>query len=329
MQFGQLRRREFITLIGGAAAAWPLVARAQQPIPVIGFLRSGVADGSVHLVSAFVRGLKEAGFVEGQNVAIEHRFGDDHPDRLPTLAMDLVGRQVAVIVANQAAAQAAKAVTTAVPIVFVTGADPVRVGLVGSLNRPAGNVTGVVFTTGELAAKRLGLLHELVPNAFVIGVLLARSGPATDEVLSGVEEARRIIGRQFKIVMAAREHELDAAFESIVQARAGALLVGGGPLFLGQRRQLVALAARHALPANYAVRQYPEAGGLMSYGPSMTDAYRLAGGYAARILKGAKPGDLPVEQATKFELVLNLKTAKALGLEIPPTLLARADEVIE
>ena len=264
-----------------AAVTWPLAARAQQPIPVVGFLRSGAADGSVHLVSAFVLGLKEAGFVEGQNVAIEHRFGEDHPDRLPTLAMDLVSRQVAVIVANQAAAQAAKAVTTAVPIVFLTGADPVRVGLVGSLNRPAGNVTGVVFITGELAAKRLGLLHELVPNAFVIGVLLERNGPANDEVLSGVEEARRIIGRQFKIVMAAREHELDAAFESIVQARAGALLVGGGPLFLGQRRQLVALAARHALPASYVDRQYPEAGGLMSYGPSMTDAYRLAGGYAA------------------------------------------------
>ena len=245
-----MRRREFMTLLGSVAVTWPLAARAQQPIPVVGFLRSGAADGSVHLVSAFVRGLKEAGFVEGQNVAIEHRFGDDHPDRLPTLAMDLVGRQVAVIVANQAAAQAAKAVTTAVPIVFLTGADPVRVGLVGSLNRPAGNVTGVVFITGELAAKRLGLLHELVPNAFVIGVLLDRNGPATDEVLSGVEEARRIIGRQFKIVMAAREHELDAAFESIVQARAGALLVGGGPLFLGQRRQLVALAARHALPAS-------------------------------------------------------------------------------
>ena len=324
-----MRRREFMTLLGSVAVTWPLAARAQQPIPVVGFLRSGAADGSVHLVSAFVLGLKEAGFVEGQNVAIEHRFGEDHPDRLPTLAMDLVSRQVAVIVANQAAAQAAKAVTTAVPIVFLTGADPVRVGLVGSLNRPAGNVTGVVFTTGELTAKRLGLLHELVPNAFVIGVLLERNGPANDEVLSGVEEARRIIGRQFKIVMAAREHELDAAFESIVQARAGALLVGGGPLFLGQRRQLVALAARHALPASYVDRQYPEAGGLMSYGPSMTDAYRLAGGYAARILKGAKPGNLPVEQATKFELVINLKTAKSFGLDVPPMLLARADEVIE
>ena len=326
-----MRRREFLGMLGASAAAWPLAARAQQPaLPVVGFLRSTAADdSSAHLVTAFLRGLKEAGFVDGQNMAIEYRWADGSADRLPALARDLVSRQVAVIVANQAAAQAAKAATTAVPIVFVTGADPISGGLVGSINRPEGNVTGVVFTTGELTAKRLGLLHELVPNAAVIGVLLDPGGPAPDELLRGVEEARRAIGRQIKIVEAVREDELDAAVKSIVQAGAGALLVGGGPFFLGQRRQLVALAARHALPASYILRQYTEAGGLMSYGPSMTDAYRRAGAYAARILKGARPADLPVEQAAKFDLVINLKTAKALGLEIPPMLLARADEVVE
>jgi putative ABC transport system substrate-binding protein len=324
-----MNRRDFIALLGGAAA-WPLAARAQQqPIPVIGLLRSSPASGSMHLVAAFHRGLEEAGFVEGQNVTIEYRWADGHLERLPALAADLIRRPVAVIVANQAAAQAAKAATAAVPIVFTTGADPVRIGLVESLSRPGRNVTGVVFTVGDLTAKRLGLLHELVPNSFVLAVLLDPNAPASEEAVQGVEEARRTIGRRIEIVKAVAEHELDAAFGTIVQARAGALLVGGGPLFLGQRRRLVDLAARHGLPASYVTREYPEAGGLMSYGPSLTEAYRKAGVYAARILKGARPADLPVEQATKFDLIINLQTAKALGLTVPPSLLALADEVIE
>ena len=325
-----MRRREFLGVLGGAAAAWPLAARAQQPaMPVVGLFRSSAADGSEHLVAAFLRGLNESGFVPGQNVEIEYRWADGVPDRLPALARDLVSRPVAVIVANQAAAKAAKAATGTVPIVFTTGADPVGIGLVASLNRPGGNVTGVVFTVGELAGKRLGLLHEMVPRAFVIGALLDPNAPGNIEALKGVEEAHRVIGRQVKIVEAVREHELDAAVKSIVQARVGALLVGGGPFFLSQRRQIVALAARHALPASYVTREYTEAGGLMSYGPSQTDAYRQAGGYAARILRGEKPADMPVMRSTKFELLLNLRTAKTLGLEIPPTLLALADEVIE
>jgi putative ABC transport system substrate-binding protein len=298
-------------------------------MPVIGLLRSSSASGSTHLVAAFQRGLREAGFVDGQNVTIEYRWADGHPERLPALAADLIRHPVAVIVANQAAAQAAKAETATVPIVFTTGADPVRIGLVDSLSRPGGNVTGVVFTVGDLTAKRLGLLHDLVPNSLVLAVLLDPNAPASEEALKGVEEARRTIGRRMEIVRAAAEHELDVAFATIVQARAGALLVGGGPFFLGQRRRLVALAARHGLPASYVTREYVEAGGLMSYGPSITEAYRKAGVYAARILKGARPADLPVEQATKFELIIKSQTAKALALTVPPSLLALADEVIE
>ena len=323
-------RREFITLLGGAAAAWPLAARAQRPaMPVIGFLRSTTAAGSAHLVTAFRQGLIEAGFVEGQNVAIEHRWADDHHDRLPALAADLVRRQVAVIVANAVSAQAAKTATSTIPIVAVTGIDPVRTGLIASLNRPGGNVTGVMFTVNDLTAKRLGLLHELVPKAAVIGVLLDTNVPEVELEVRDAEEAGRVIGRQVLIVKATSELEFNAAFSTVVQAGAGALLVGGGPFFLSKRRQLVALATRYVLPANYVTRQYPEAGGLMSYGPSQTDAYRRAGIYAGRIIKGEKPGDLPVQLPTKFDLVINLGTAKALGFEIPPMLLARADEVIE
>ena len=298
-------------------------------MPVVGFLRSTSAANSAHLVSAFRQGLSEAGFVEGQNVAIEYRWADDQRDRLPGLAADLIRRPVAVIVANTVAAQAAKAATATTPIVVVSGSDPVRMGLVASLNRPGGNVTGVVFTAGDLTAKRLGLLHELVPKAAVIAVLLDPNYPEIELVAKDAEEAGRTIGRQVLIVKAASEREFNTAFATIVQAGAGALLVGGGPFFNNQRRQLVALAARHALPASYVNREYVEAGGLMSYGASQTDAYRRAGSYVGRILKGAKPADLPVELASKFELVINLATAKALGLAVPSSMQLLADEVIE
>jgi putative ABC transport system substrate-binding protein len=326
-----MKRRQFITLLGGAAAAWPRAARAQQPgMPVVGFLRSTTASGSAHLVSAFRLGLSETGFVEGQNVGIEYRFAEDRPDRLPGLAADLVARQVALIVGNTVSVvQAAKAASMTIPIVFVTGSDPVRTGLVASLNRPGGNVTGVTFTTVDLVAKQLGLLHELVPNASVISVLRDPNQPELEAELRAVEEAGQAIGRRILILKAANEREFGAAFASMSQAGAGGLLVRGGPFFLSQRRQLVALAARYGLPASYVTRDYPEVGGLMSYGASQTDAYRRAGIYAGRILKGAKPDDLPVDLPIKFELTLNLATAKAFGLEIPPMLLARVDEVIE
>jgi putative ABC transport system substrate-binding protein len=298
-------------------------------MPVIGFLRSTTSTGSAQIVSAFRQGLSEAGLVEGQNVAVEYRWADDQRDRLPGLVADLVRRQVAVIVANTIAAQAAKTEATTTPIVFVSGSDPVGTGLVASLSRPGSNITGVVFTTADSAAKRLGMLHELVPNAAVIAVLLDPNAPGTPTELRGVEEARRAIGLQVVVVKAAREGELNSAFATIVQAGAGALHVGGGPFFNSHRRQIVALVSRHGLPAIHVQRQYPEAGGLMSYGPSQTDAYRRAAGYVGRILKGEKAGDLPVELASKFDLIINLATAKAMGLEIPPMLLARADEVIE
>jgi putative ABC transport system substrate-binding protein len=324
-----VKRREFITLLGGVAA-WPLAARAQQAVPVIGFLRSSTASGSVHLVAAFRQGLTEVGFVEGQNVTIEYRFADDRTDRLPQLAADLVGRQAALIVGNTVSAvQAAKAATTTTPILFVTGSDPVRTGLVASLNRPGGTVTGVTFTTTDLAAKQLGLLHELVPSASVIAVLRETDAPERESELRAIEEGGQAIGRRILILTAASEREFAPAFVSIGKAGAGALLVRGGPFFLSQRRHLVALAARYGVPASYVTRDYAEVGGLMSYGASQTDAYRRAGIYAGRILKGAKPDDLPVDLPTRFELVINLATAKAFGLDIPPMLLARADEVIE
>jgi putative ABC transport system substrate-binding protein len=321
-------RRELLAALGGAAAAWPLAARAQQPaVPVIGFLRSTSAAGSAQLVAAFRQGLKEAGFVEGQDVAIDFRWGDDQPDRLPGLAADLVRRQAAVIIANVSATRAAMAATTAIPIVFLSGADPVRRGLVGSLNRPGGNVTGVVFTSSDLTTKQLGVLHELVPKSASIAALFDPAAPEPELQMRETEEAGRTIGRQVLIVKAADERDFAAAFGTIVQA--GALLVGPSAFFLSRRRQLATMAARHTLPAIGAVRSFAEAGFLMSYGASQTDAYRRAGHYAGRILKGAKPADMPVELATKIDLVINLATAKALGIDVPDRLLALADEVIE
>jgi putative tryptophan/tyrosine transport system substrate-binding protein len=324
-----MRRRDFITLLGGAAA-WPLSARAQQAaMPVVGFLRTSMASGSAHLVGAFRQGLNEVGFIEGQNVAVEYRWADDQDDRISGMAAEFVRRQVAVIVANGPAVPAVKAATATISIVFTTGFDPVRTGLVASLSRPGGNATGVVFTQTDLAAKQLGLLHELAPKAAIIAVLGDPNQPELEFELRDIEAAGRAIGRHILIVKAASEREFNAAFATVVQAHAGALLVRGSPLFLTRRRQLVTLAARHALLASYSLRDYAEVGGLMSYGPSITDAYRRVGIYVGRILKGAKPADLPVELATKFDLVINLATAKAIDLDIPPSLLARADEVIE
>jgi len=323
-------RRKFLATLGGAAAAWPLAARAQQSaMPVVGFLRSTPATGFAYIVDPFRQGLNDAGFVEGKNVAIEYRWADNQQDRLPGLAADLLRRQVAAIVgAGVPAAQAGKAATATTPIVFVIGADPVRVGLVASINRPGGNITGVVFSVELLVAKLLGMLHELVPKASIIAVLRDPNGPDVERQSRDLEEAARAIGRQILMVNAANEREFHAAFAKVVQAGAGGLLIPGS-VFFSQRRLLVALAARHALPTVYNLREYAEVGGLISYGPSQSDAYRRAGVYVGRILKGEKPGDLPVELGTKFDLVINLATAKALGLEIPDRLLALADEVIE
>jgi putative ABC transport system substrate-binding protein len=325
-----IRRREFIFTLGGAAAAWPLAARAQQPaMPVIGFLRSTPATGFAYIVDHFRQGLNDAGFVEGKNVAIEYRWADNQQDRLPGLAADLMRRQVAAIVgAGVPAARAGKAATATTPIVFVIGADPVRVGLVASINRPGGNITGVVFSV-ELVAKLLGMLHELVPKASIIAVLRDPNRPDVERQSRDLEEAARAIGRQILMVNAANEREFHAAFAKVVQAGAGGLLIPGSVFFFSQRRLLVALAARHALPTVYNLREYAEVGGLISYGQSQSDAYRRAGVYVGRILKGEKPGDLPVDLGTRFDLVINLATAKAFGVEIPPTLLAIADEVIE
>ena len=323
-----MRRRDFVTLLGGAAT-WPLAARAQQAVPVIGFVRSTSLADSTRLVTAFRQGLEEAGFVESKNVTIEYRWAENQPDRLPALVADLIRRPAAVIVGNTPPALAAKAATAAIPIVFVVGGDPIRLGLIASLNRPGGNATGVVFTTTDLTAKRLGLLHELVPKAAVMAALLDPNAPEHETELRDLEAAGRAIGRQILFVKAADERDFAAGFGTIVQAGAGGLLLGSGALLFSRRRQLATLAARHALPAISPTRNFAEAGGLMSYGASFTDAYRRAGHYAGRILKGEKPGDLPVELASKFELVINLATAKGMGLDIPPMLLARADEVIE
>lgn len=326
-----MRRRQFIMLLGGAAATWPLAARAQQSaMPVVGFLRSTPAAPFAHLVTAFRQGLNELGLVEGENVMIEQRWAGNHPDRLREMAADLVRRQVAVIVGNGPAMQAAKSATATIPIVFVVGDDPVKSGLVATLNRPGGNLTGVTFFgDSRLGPKRMERLHELVPKAALIAVLVDPNYVGFVRELPDLEAAGRAVGREVVEVKAENESELHAAFAKVVEIGAGALLVSGGPFFTGQRRTLVALAERHAIPAIYDVREFVEAGGLISYSASITGAYREAGVYAGRILKGANPSELPVLQPTKFELVINLRTAKTLGLAVPQTLLVAADEVIE
>jgi putative tryptophan/tyrosine transport system substrate-binding protein len=324
-----MRRREFITLLGGAAA-WPLAARAQQTaMPVVGFLSIPSAVGAAFLAS-FRKGLSEAGFVEGRNVAIEYSFAGGDVSRLPALAAELVSRRVTVLfVVSSAAALAAKAATSTIPIVFAAGVDPVKSGLVASLNRPGGNTTGVSFLASELEPKRLGLLHELVPKVDLIAVLLNPNGLAFENQSREIDAAARALGLKLHIERASNERNIDAAFAAFAQKRAGALLVGGDPYYESRRDLVVALALQYRLPSIYWLRELAEAGGLMSYGTSLTDSFRQGGDYVGRILKGEKPADLPVVQSTKFELVINLKTAKTLNLTFPPGLLAIADDVIE
>jgi putative ABC transport system substrate-binding protein len=327
-----MNRREFIILFGSTALARPLTARAQQKaMPVIGFLGSALSGPYAPFVAAFRQGLGETGYVEGQNLAIEYRWAEGSYDRLPALAADLVRRKVDLIAASggNVSALAAKNATSTIPIVFFTGGDPVGDGLVGSLARPGGNVTGVTFMFAELTPKRLELVSELVPQTRVIALLTNPNSPGTERMIQDVLEAARVRGLQVPILKASTETEIDAAFASLLQLRAGALLVGADPFFFSRREQLVALASRYAVPGMYQYPEFAAFGGLIAYGSSVTSAYRQVGIYAGRILNGAKPADLPVQQPTKFELVINLKTAKALGLTVPQTLLARADEVIE
>jgi len=326
-----MERRNFIKLISGAAATWPLAARAQQPVmPVIGFLNGRAPGEDPHLLAALRGGLKEAGYVEGQNVAIEYRFADNQYDRLPALAADLVRRQVSVIAANGLAAQTAKAVTTTIPIVFVAGFDPVEVGLVTSMSQPGGNITGVSILDVELGPKRLELLHELVPTATMMAALVNPTDPTRAETtLRELQTAARTLGLQLHVLHASADRDFDMVFASLAQLKAGGLVIGGEPFFNSRSERLGALTRQHAVPAIYQLREFAAAGGLMSYGGSITDAYRLVGVYTGRILKGEKPADLPVQQATKVELIVNLKTAKTLGITVPQLLLGRADEIIE
>jgi putative tryptophan/tyrosine transport system substrate-binding protein len=325
-----MRRRSFITLLGGTAVAWPLVARAQQPaMPVIGFLNGAAPEGYAPMVIAFRQGLKEAGYAEGQSVAIEYRWAEGHYDRLPALAADLVHRQVAVIVTGGTPpAFAAKAATSTIPIVINVGIDPVQAGLIASLNRPGGNVTGIAILTAELAAKRVELLHELLQTT-VFASLVNPTSPLTEPEIRGVRDAARSLGLELHVLNATTVGEIDTAFEKLIELGAGALVVSVDPFLTSQRQQIVALAERRSVPAIYGLREYAIAGGLMSYGNDLADAYRQSGIYAAKLLKGAKPADLPVQQVVKVELIVNLKTAKALGLTFPITLLGRADETIE
>ena len=327
-----MKRRTFITLLGGAAAAWPLAARAQQPkVPVMGYLNPGSAASSAQTLAIFRQSLAEAGYVEGRNIAIEYRFAEGQYDRLPAMASELVRREVTVIVATggTAPALAAKAATATIPIVFSVTDDPVALGLVVSFARPGGNATGVNFPLAELAAKQLGLLHEVVPAARRIGLLVNPNNSPSEAVTKDVTVAASTMGIEIGVVEADSSRAIEAAFATLVRNRAEALLIGTDPFLFSRRVQLSTLATRHAIPAAFSAREFPEAGGLMSYGTSLTEVFRQLGAYAGRILTGAKPADLPVVRSVTFEFVINMSTAKALGLEIPPTLLARADEVIE
>jgi putative tryptophan/tyrosine transport system substrate-binding protein len=327
-----MRRREFITLLGGAAAVWPLAARAQQPaMPVIGFLNSESPNLYAHLVRAFREGLSESGYVEGRNVAIEYRWAEGRYDQLPALVADLIRRQVTVIAANSpAAVLAAKAATTTIPIVFTTGYDPVAAGLVASLSRPGGNLTGVTSLTAEVGPKRVELLHEVVPTATSIALLVNPAAGAMHETISkDLQAAARKFGLQTHVLHASAVQDLDTVFATVTQLQPGGLVIGSDPFFNSQSKQLAALAIRHAMPTAYQYREFAAAGGLLSYGGSLTGMYHQFGVQTGRILKGDKPADVPVQQATKVELIINMKTAKALGLTVPITLLGRADEVIE
>jgi putative ABC transport system substrate-binding protein len=326
-----MRRREFIVLAGGLATGWPLVASAQQSsVPVVGFFRSTPAKSFAQLITAFREGLKEAGYVDGANVAIEYRWADNHLDRLPGLAADLVQRKVTAIVGNGLAVRAAKDATATIPIVFVLADDPVKSGLVTSLNRPGGNLTGVTFFGGEsLGVKRLELLHELAPKGSAIAVLLDPNYPESGSELAAVQAAARGFGRPVMVVRIESERDFETTFAEIARAGVGALLVNGSPFFTSHRRTLTALTARYAIPASYDLRDYVEDGGLMSYGASLAGAYHQAGTYVGQILKGANPADMPVSRATKLEMVINLGTARTLAINIPDWLLARADDIVE
>jgi putative ABC transport system substrate-binding protein len=333
MQFDRLKRRDFITLLGGAAAAWPVAARAQQTTtPVIGYLSIRSAGADAQFLVSFHHGLNAAGFFDGRNLAVEYRFAEGRFERLPVLAADLLGLRVALIVATGGtpASLAAKAATATIPIVFTTGDDPVQAGLVQSLNRPGGNVTGVTTSFGEAAPKRLGLLRDILPKDTIIGVLVNPSDSiGADTEMIGMRKAAQSIGQRIEILQARTDRDIDVAFARLIDLQAHALIVAPNSLFVTKTDQLIALAARHAIPTLYWRREFAQAGGLMSYGSNLADAFRVAGGYAGRILKGEKPGDLPVQQPTKFELVVNVKAAKTIGLTIPEAFLARADEVIE
>jgi ABC-type uncharacterized transport system substrate-binding protein len=326
-----MKRRAFIRLLGGAAVAWPLAARAQQPMPAVGYLSSISAGDRIHHTEAFRLGLNETGYAEGRNVTIEYRYADNQMDRLRPLAEDLIARKVAVIaaIAGNNTALVAKTLTSTIPIVFTSGLDPVKAGLVASLNRPEANVTGVSWFSAELGQKHIEVLHELVPKAELIALLMNPNNPEPRFYEQSAQNGARALGRRLLVLKAGTAPEIDAAFAMLAGQRANAVIIAADPFYTGRARQLAVLAARHAIPMVAAVREITAAGGLISYGNSVTDAYRRVGVYAGRILKGAKPAEMPVDRATKFELVINLGTAKAFDIEIPPTLLARADEVIE
>jgi putative tryptophan/tyrosine transport system substrate-binding protein len=323
-----MNRREFTSLLG-SVAAWPLVVRAQRPVPVIGFLNTRAPEQDAHLLAAFREALREAGYIEDRNVTIEYRWAEGHNDRLPALAADLVRRQVTVIAANSQATVAAKAATSTIPIVFITGADPVQVGFISSLNRPGGNLTGVTSLDTELGRKRLQLLHELLPNAGTIAALINPTFPGSDIQTKDLQAAASALDIQLQILHASAERDINRVFTELTRLQAGGLVIGNDPFFNSWSGQLGAVALRHRVPAIYEFRPFVEAGGLISYGGNITELYRLLGVYTGRILKGEKPADLPVQQATKVEMIINLKTAKALGLTIPLPLIGRADEVIE